>query len=129
MAVIADDVREIIVGDTAASDGALNFWISWADGVLDRAEELAGTSYDTSDREILQRLIAAHGVQRQPSQVSVGQTSQRFPEEPVGKALAETKPGRDALAYDPLDVLENVGKKVPTFEGYGTTYDASEPEL
>lgn len=129
MAVSTDEVSEIIVGGTSASTAAITFALTWADGVLDNAESLAGESYATADREVLQRLLAAHRVEREPVSQSVGQTSQRFSERAVGAGLTETKYGRDALAYDTLGVLGNVGLKVPTLEGYGTTYDASDPSV
>lgn len=127
--VSADEVTDLIVGGTSASPEAVNFWIEWADGVLDKAEALPGASgYGAADRKKLQRLIAAHALEREEVRVRAGDVQIEYSDEQVGPGLRETSYGRKAIAFDPQGVLENVGLKQPSIESIGTTYDASGPE-
>lgn len=128
--VSADEVTDLIVGGTSASDDAVLFWLEWADGVLTKAEALPGASaYGAADRKTLKKLIAAHALEREEIRVRTGDVQIQYSEEAIGQGLRETSYGRKAIAYDPQDVLENVGLKQPSIESIGTTYDASDPEV
>lgn len=129
MAPTRQEVKDLFIGGTAASDDTIDFWITWADDVLDEAESFAGSTYATAKRDRLQRLIAAHGLERETTSEQVGDVRVQYEGSVIGPGLKETQYGRAALAIDNLGALDQVGLKEPLIEGYGTTYDASDPSV
>lgn len=112
------EVRELFIGDTSASTGAIGFY---AEAANDIVEDNVPNSYEQAKRDRAARLVAAHLVAASdPTEQSenVGDASQSY-ERPSNTPsdLGETRYGRRAIAMIPE--LGNVGGETSKAEFFG----------
>ena len=124
--LVPADVRAVMI-DSSAPDDTINFWISWADDLVSRAyADVSTSTVPDATRTLVTKLVAAHGVAAADpteSDATVGDVRYSYEGE-AGDGLKETRYGRRALATDPTGALAGVTQPDPSFESFGTSYDA-----